>query len=192
MEYKAKDFSHLIGMSGFSHTLLENHFTLYKGYVANTNRLLQLLTELLREGKTGTLEYAELKRRMGFEFNGMRLHEYYFGNLGGHEALSPSGTLASRLEESFGSYEYWEQDFKATGKMRGVGWAILYQDSVTRHLFNQWINEHEVGHPAGCQPILVMDVFEHAYITDYGLGRADYIEAFFHNIDWDSVENRLK
>ena len=192
MVYTAKDFSNLIGMEGLSETLLKNHFTLYQGYVNNTNKLADLLVAMLKEGKVGTPEYSELKRRMGFEFNGMRLHEYYFENLGGKAPLDKSGTLSQQLVDAFGSYETWEKDFKATGAMRGIGWAILYQDNVTGWLFNQWINEHEVGHLAGGRPILVMDVFEHAFITDYGLKRADYIEAFFKNINWNVVESRLK
>ena len=192
MAYTAKDYSNLIGMEGFSETLLKNHFTLYQGYVTNTNKLMDLLAAMLKEGKVGTPEYSELKRRMGFEFNGMRLHEYYFDNLGGKGVLDKSGKLGRKLAEDFGSYETWEGDFKGTGKMRGIGWAILYQDNVTGKLLNQWINEHETGHLAGCIPLLVMDVFEHAFITDYGLKRPDYIEAFFKNIDWDVVEGRLK
>ena len=192
MTYSAKDYSNLIGMEGFSETLLKNHFTLYQGYVTNTNKLSDLLTGMLREGKVSTPEYSELKRRFGFEFNGMRLHEYYFENLGGKAPLEKSGTLAKKVADAYGSYDAWEQDFRATGAMRGIGWAILYQDNVTGWLFNQWINEHEVGHLAGCRPILVMDVFEHAFITDYGLKRADYIEAFFNNINWRVVEGRLK
>jgi len=192
MTYSAKDYSNLIGMEGFSETLLKNHFTLYQGYVTNTNKLADLLTAMLKEGKVGTPEYSELKRRFGFEFNGMRLHEYYFENLGGKAPLDKSGNLAKKVADAFGSYDAWEQDFKATGAMRGIGWTILYQDNVTGWLFNQWINEHEVGHLAGCIPILVMDVFEHAFITDYGLKRADYIEAFFKNINWGGVESRLK
>jgi Fe-Mn family superoxide dismutase len=191
MTYSAKDYSNLIGMEGFSETLLKNHFTLYQGYVTNTNKLVDLTAQMLKEGKVGIPEYSELKRRMGFEFNGMRLHEYYFENLGGKATLDKSGTLAKKLADAFGSYEAWEQDFKATGAMRGIGWAILYQDNETGLLFNQWINEHEVGHFAGCSPILVMDVFEHAFMIDYGLKRADYIESFFKNIDWDVVGKRL-
>lgn len=103
-----------------------------------------------------------------------------------------AGILATKLAAACGSYEGWEQDFKATGAMRGIGWVILYQDNTNGWLFNQWINEHEVGHPAGCAPILVMDVFEHAFMLDYGLKRADYISAFFQNIDWDVVVGRLK
>jgi len=192
MAYTAKDFNNLIGMEGFSETLLKNHFTLYQGYVTNTNKLMDSLAAMLKEGKVGTPEYSELKRRMGFEFNGMRLHEYYFGNLGGKGVLDKSGKLGKKLAEDFGSYEDWERDFKGTGTMRGIGWAILYQDNMTGKLFNQWINEHETGHPAGCIPILVMDVFEHAFITDYGLKRADYIESFFKNINWGVAEGRLK
>ncbi len=192
MAYEAKDYSKLIGMEGFSETLLKNHFTLYQGYVTNTNKLIDTLAAMLKDGKIGTPEYAELKRRMGWEFNGMRLHEYYFDNLGGKAALDKSGKLAKKLAENFGSYEDWEKDFKGTGTMRGIGWVILYQDNVSGKLFNQWINEHDVGHPAGCIPILVMDVFEHAFFTDYGLKRADYIEAFFKNINWPVVEGQLK
>jgi Fe-Mn family superoxide dismutase len=192
MGYAAKDYSALIGMQGFSETLLKNHFTLYQGYVTNTNKLWDIMTAMLKEGKTGTPEYAELKRRFGFEFNGMRLHEYYFGNLGGKQALDKTGAVAKKLAAAYGSYDGWEQDFKATGAMRGIGWVILYQDNTNGWLFNQWINEHEVGHPAGCAPILVMDVFEHAFMLDYGLKRADYIAAFFQNIDWAAVAGRLK
>ena len=192
MAYTAKDYGTLIGMEGFSETLLKNHFTLYQGYVTNTNKLMDSLAAMLKEGKVGTPEYAELKRRMGFEFHGMRLHEYYFENLGGKGVLDKSGKLGSKLAEDFGSYEDWERDFRGTGTMRGIGWTILYQDNITGRLFNQWINEHETGHPAGCIPILVMDVFEHAFMTDYGLKRADYIAAFFKNINWGVVESRLK
>ncbi|MDY6907720.1 MAG: Fe-Mn family superoxide dismutase [Chloroflexota bacterium] len=188
MAYTAKDYSRLLGMEGFSDTLLNNHFTLYQGYVTNTNKLTDALAAMLKEDRVATPEYAELKRRMGFEFNGMRLHEYYFENLGGKGA----GEKPARLAQDFGSYEAWEKDFRATATMRGIGWAILYQDNVTGRLFNQWINEHEVGHPAGCAPILVCDVFEHAFMIDYGLKRADYIEAFFKNVDWGAVKARIK
>ena len=192
MAYNAKDYSSLIGMEGFSDTLLGNHFTLYQGYVTNTNKLLDTLATMLKDDKAGTPEYAELKRRMGFEFNGMRLHEYYFENLGGKGALDKSGKLGKNLAEEFGSYEDWEKDFRATAAMRGIGWTILYQDNLTGRLINQWINEHETGHPAGCTPILVLDVFEHAFMIDYGLKRADYIAAFFNNINWSAAEARLR
>jgi len=192
MPYTAKDYSHLLGMPGFSDTLLKNHFSLYQGYVNNTNKLLELLGDMIKGGKIGIPEYAELKRRFGFEFDGMRLHEFYFDNLGGDGKLDKSGKLLKKLAEDFGSYQSWEADFKGTGSLRGIGWAILYQDNMTGRLINQWINEHETGHLAGCQPILVMDVFEHAFMIDYGLKRADYITTFFKNIKWPVAEARLK
>jgi Fe-Mn family superoxide dismutase len=122
----------------------------------------------------------------------MRLHEYYFENLGGKGDLDKSGKLGKKLADEFGSYEDWEKDFRATAAMRGIGWTILYQDNLTGRLINQWINEHETGHLAGCAPILVLDVFEHAFMLDYGLKRPDYIEAFFKNINWGAVEARLR
>jgi Fe-Mn family superoxide dismutase len=192
MDYMTKDFSGLLGMEGFSDTLLNNHFTLYQGYVKNTNKLLGIMAAMVEADRIGTPEYAEIKRRFGFEFNGMRLHEYYFGNLGGNQPLDLSGRLAKKLAEDFGSYDDWEKDFRGTGLMRGIGWAILYQDDKTGRMVNQWINEHEIGHLAGCNPLLIMDVFEHAYMTDYGLKRADYIQSFFSNIDWSAVESRIK
>ena len=192
MAYIAKDYSSLIGMEGFSETLLKNHFILYQGYVTNTNKVLDAIEKLLKEDKAENFEFAELKRRAGWEFNGMRLHEYYFKNLGGKAPLDKKGKLAKKIAEDFGSYEAWEKDFKATGAMRGIGWVILYQDITNGKLINFWINEHDVSHPAGCNPILIMDVFEHAFMIDYGLKKTDYIEAFFKNINWPVVEARLK
>jgi Fe-Mn family superoxide dismutase len=190
MAYTAKDFGALIGVQGFSETLLKNHFTLYQGYVTNTNKLNDNLAAMLKEGKTATPEFAELKRRFGWEFNGMRLHELYFENLGGKVPLEKTGKFVKKAIESFGSYEAWEADFKAVGAMRGIGWAVVYQDNVTGGLFNAWINEHDGGHFAGCSPVLIMDVFEHAFMIDYGLKRADYIASFFKNINWEIVDKR--
>jgi len=189
--YEAKDYGKLIGMEGFSETLLKNHFTLYQGYVTNSNKLLDTLAQMAKDGKTAVPEYAELKRRLGWEFNGMRLHELYFGNLGGKAPLAKDGKLATLLQRDFGSVAAWEADFKATGAMRGIGWTILYQDPVNGKLMNMWINEHDVGHAAGCSPILILDVWEHAFMVDYGLKRADYIAAFFKNINWEVAEARL-
>ena len=190
--YTAKDYSKLLGMQGFSDLLLKNHFALYQGYVTNTNRLIETLSQMVKDGKAGTPEYAELKRRFGWEFNGMRLHEYYFENLGGKGETDKSGKLFTKISEDFGSYEIWEKDFRATAGMRGIGWVILYQDPVNARLFNFWINEHEAGHPAGGIPILILDVFEHAFMIDYGLKRVDYIAAFFKNIHWKAIETRLR
>lgn len=185
--YTAKDFSKLKGMAGFSDKALDLHFTLYQGYVKNTNDLLETLSKIA----PNTPAYAELKRRLGWEFNGMRLHELYFGNLGGDGKLNADSKMGKRLAAQFGSIDNWQADFKAVGAMRGIGWVVLYEDPTNGRLINTWINEHDVGHLAGGRPLLIMDVFEHAFIPDYGLKRAQYIEAFFKNIDWKAVEARL-
>jgi Fe-Mn family superoxide dismutase len=191
MAYEQKNFDGLLGMEGFSETLLKNHFTLYSGYVANTNKDADLLAAMGKEGKAATPEYAEVKRRFGWEFDGMRLHEYYFGNLRKGGSAMAQGALSKAITAEFGSLENWEKDFRATGAMRGIGWIILYYDSAGKRLFNCWVNEHDAGHLAGCAPILVMDVFEHAYMTDYGLKKADYIGAFMKNLDWKEAEARF-
>ncbi len=186
-DYQAKDYSHLLGMPGFSDQLLKIHFQLYQGYVKNVN----LLKGALRD-KTPDFEYGALKRRWGWEFDGMRLHELYFDNLGGKkESLEKNTALYQRIVKDFGSYEQWKTDFIATGSMRGIGWAILYRDPQGGRLMNVWINEHDLGHLAGGDPLLVMDVFEHAYMPQYGLERGKYIDAFFENIQWNLVAKRL-
>src|SRR3989344_3592493 len=193
MAYEQKNFENLIGMKGFSDTLLKNHFTLYQGYVTNANKLIDSLNIFLKESKTSTPEYAELKRRFGWEFNGMRLHEYYFKNLTkDFKSIDNNSKLFKKIIEDFGSYENWEKEFKANASMRGIGWIILYYDPLAKRLFNVWINEHDVGHLSGCIPILILDVFEHAYMVDYGLKKADYIEAFFNAIDWNEVVERFE
>jgi superoxide dismutase, Fe-Mn family len=191
--YAEKDFSHLKGLTGISDKTLEIHLGLYSGYVKNTNILNEQVIEITEQGKTGTPVYSELKRRYGFEYNGMRLHEYYFGNLkaGGSE-LKPSSKLGNKLAEVYTDIDVWKNDFVKVGSMRGVGWAILFQDPITKTVSNHWITLHEEGNIAGFVPILVMDVWEHAFLLDYKPAeRGKYIEAFFSNIDWNAVESRL-
>ena len=191
-QYEIKNFDHLIGLNGLSEKLLKDHFSLYQGYVTNFNKLDQILQDLEKEGKFGTPEYAELNRRFSWEFNGMRLHEYYFGNLTKEsQVLDRQSPLMTAIITEFGSYENWEKDFKAMGVMRGIGWVILYYDQLAKRLFNIWVNEHDVGHLAGATPLLVMDVFEHAYMTDYGINRKEYIEKISACWDWAVVENRF-
>ncbi|MBU0586405.1 Fe-Mn family superoxide dismutase [Candidatus Micrarchaeota archaeon] len=187
MNYSAKNFESLLGIEGMSEPLLKNHFTLYQGYVNNTNKL----SEILSTKDQTTPEFAELKRRFGWEFNGMRLHELYFENIKkGGLTLKEDSKLHSLFVKNFGSFEKWESDFRAIAGMRGIGWVILYQDN--EKLFNCWINEHDVGHLSSAKPLLVVDVFEHAYMLDYGLKKADYINAFFKSIDWELVEKRIE
>jgi superoxide dismutase, Fe-Mn family len=195
-KYTPRSFN-LSGLRGISDQTLEMHFKLYEGYVKETNRLSESIGEFLKDGKVDQDEmpaYSELTRRLGFEYNGMVLHEYYFENLGRDAGGDPPGGSAFRraTEESFGSYEIWKADFVGIGKMRGVGWSICYQDPRAGRLSNHWVTLHEVGNVAGFAPILVMDVWEHAYLLDYKpADRPKYIAAFFANIAWASVESRL-
>ncbi|HAH06554.1 MAG TPA: superoxide dismutase [Elusimicrobia bacterium] len=192
-EYATKDYTPLLGLTGFSEALLKNHFTLYDGYVKNVNKLSAALAKLLQEGQTASSEYMELKRRFGWEFGGMRLHEHYFDNLTRNRTpLGPESKLAKALAREFGSLELWEKDFKAVGTMRGIGWVTLAFDPCSGRLFNVWTNEHDAGNLPGCHPVLVMDVFEHAFMLDYGLKRADYVNAFFAAIDWTKAAERFE
>ena len=191
-EYNPKEFDHLARLPGFSELSVETHLALYRGYVNNTNLLAELMREWLTVGKNGTIEWAEMKRRFAWEFNGMRLHEYYFENLTPTPiALDARSLLYKKIEEDFGRYDLWEQGFKGTGGMRGVGWVILAFDAQTGRLFNVWLGEHDTGLLVDTKPLLVMDMFEHAFLIDYGLKRQDYEQAFFNVIDWERVENRL-
>lgn len=186
MTYAQKDYTKLIGIKGLSEQLLKNHFKLYEGYVTNTNKLLELLAKL----EPGTPEYSEIQRRFGWEFNGMRLHELYFENMTKDKKPLNNSKLAKEINKIYGNYENWEKNFKAVGAMRGIGWAMLVYDKEKNKLFNIWINEHDVGHLVTTIPILIMDVFEHAFMIDYGLNRAEYIKTFFENIDWEEAEKR--
>ena len=196
--YKARQFN-LSKLQGISDKTLEVHFKLYEGYVKETNNLTQRITEFIQDGNVDQEEmpaYSELTRRLGFEYNGMVLHEYYFENLksgGGIGDPQKSSQFLKAAESTFGTYEIWKADFVGIGKMRGVGWAICNQNPANGRLSNHWITLHETGNVAGFSPILVMDVWEHAYLLDYKpADRPKYIEAFFSNIDWSAAEKRLK
>lgn len=192
MPYEVKNFENLLGLNRFSDQSLKNHFALYQGYVNNFNKLNDILVAMEKEGKYGIPEYAELNRRLGWEFNGMRLHELYFGNLTKEpKEIDKNSGLFKAIIKEFGSYEFFEKDFKAMGAIRGIGWVVLYYDKQSDRLFNVWINEHDAGHFSGCVPLLVMDVFEHAYMLNYGIKRVDYIEAFMKAIDWGVVNSRI-
>ncbi len=185
----------LSGLQGISDNTLTVHFGLYEGYVKNTNLLNEQIAEIVAAGTAGGANphFAELTRRLGFEYNGMRLHEYYFDNMTKSAGGAPSAALSTALGTSFGDFELWKKDFTATAALRGVGWAIAYQDPWTGRISNHWITLHEDGNPAGFNPILVLDVWEHAFLLDYKPAeRPKYIESFFANIDWAVVESRLK
>jgi Fe-Mn family superoxide dismutase len=185
----------LSGLQGISDNTLAVHFGLYEGYVKNTNLLNEQINGLRANGQAqgASPGFAELVRRLGFEYNGMVLHEYYFDNMTSSGAGAPSsGTLQEALGASFGDFEAWKKDFAAVGGMRGVGWAIAYQDPKSGRISNHWITLHEDGNVAGFEPILVMDVWEHAFLLDYKPAeRSKYIESFFANVDWSVAQSRL-
>ena len=195
--YDVKPFN-LHGLVGISDRTLEMHITLYEGYVKAANQLTTQIGEMLKDGRIDHEEmpaYSELTRRLGFEYNGMVLHEHYFENLqkGGTQKPDRGSAFVKAAEDSFGTYDMWKLDFSSVGMLRGVGWAVCSLNPASGHLSNHWISLHEHGHVAGFIPILVMDVWEHAYLLDYQPSeRASYIEAFFSNIDWKSVEKRLQ
>lgn len=197
MFYKAKQFN-LSGLHGISDQTLELHLKLYDGYVKATNDLQEKMAEFSRKDQLlpeMLPAYWALKQRETFEYNGMFLHEYYFGNLTKQSSASPdNNSRFFRLaEKSFGTYTLWKGDFIRVGSLRGVGWAICYEDPRSGQISNHWISLHENGHVAGLKPILVMDVWEHAYLLDYKPAeRNKYINAFFSNVDWTVVDARIQ
>lgn len=193
MTYEAKTHLKPEGLNGISENQVTQHWKLYEGYVANSNGLLAELQALRAEGKGATPLYADRRRRFGFEVNGMVLHEYYFGNLkAGAAEPAEAAPLRKALSEQFGSFEAWKEDFAKAGASRSIGWAILYLDPATGVLANHFVQLHEEGNVAGFVPVLVMDVWEHAYMVDHpATGRPDYIKAFFANVDWASAGRRF-
>jgi len=190
--FEAKDFSYLLGnVKGLDDRLLKMHFTLYQGYVKNATALQRAITKMREQDKDRTLAYGALERRFAWEYDGMILHEYYFKNLGKTPLLSPKDPLYKQIERDFGSISAWRKNFVATGLIRGIGWVILYQEPKTGRLSNIWVDDHHINHLPGGRPLLVMDVWEHAYITEFGLDRAGYIETFLENVNWDVVKKRF-
>lgn len=195
--YKEQAFDHLRGRDGISDAQIVEHLKLYAGYVKQVNVLNEQLAEMLARGKASGSDpgFAELTRWLGFEYNGMILHEYYFSNLKPAADPSPAAGsgVAQAMVKAYGSVEQWKKDFQAIGSMRGIGWVILFEDPATERLTNHWISLHQDGVPAGFKPLLVMDVWEHAFMRDYkATERAQYVEAFFRNVDWAIVERRLR
>ncbi len=189
--YTEKTFN-IPQMEGISAKQIEQHLKLYAGYVKNTNALMQRVAEAKKDSATFAIELSELTRRMGFEFNGMRLHEYYFTQFDS-TVQGSSTALKDKLTEQYGSFDAWVNEAKAMGKMRGIGWVLLIQDEVTGNLHTIWVSDHEYGHLGGQKVLFAMDVWEHAYMVDYAATeRPLYIEAFFKNLNWNVVEARFQ
>jgi Fe-Mn family superoxide dismutase len=184
----------LSGLRGISDDTLGIHFGLYEGYVTQTNVLNERIAELRSQGKNTGADptFAELVRRLGWEFNGMRLHEYYFDNLTTSPHELRSGRLYDLLCAGFDGFDGWKKDFAAVGNMRGIGWAVACYDPNARQMINVWVGDHNLNNLAGCEPIVVMDLWEHAYLRDYKPPeKARYVDAFIANIDWETASARL-
>ncbi|MCS6328768.1 MAG: superoxide dismutase [Nitrospira sp.] len=195
--YRVKSYD-VFGLAGISDDTLHMHFGLYEGYVKAANALRAQLDEFRRDGtvdQEAMPAYSELTRRLGFEYNGMVLHEYYFGNLlrGGGNRPSSESVFGRAIARTFGDYERWQADFCSVGMLRGVGWAICNVDPSSGLVSNHWVTLHPHGNVAGFQPVLVMDVWEHAYLLDYKPNeRRHYIDSFFQNVAWGAVEDRMQ
>lgn len=185
--YEPKNYDRLIGTRGFSEDLLRTHFGLYQGYVKHTNACLALL----RGGTQDPYAAGEVRRRLGWEFNGMRLHELYFdGMQSGGSQIALDSPFRAAIALEFGSFESWWAQFQKLGGMRGIGWGVLSYDASGNRFINTWINEHDAGALAGTSPLLVLDLFEHAYMRDYNTDRAGYLKAFSEAVDWAVCEKR--
>jgi len=188
VEYEPKDYTYLIEkMPKIDKKLQKIHFKLYQGYVANVNKLNQLL-----ESDLDSFAFQAVKRRYGWEYDGMMLHQLYFDNLGGNGRLGKNRILYKKIVKQFGSFAKWKDDVIRTALVRGIGWVILYWDSETDELTNAWIQEHALGLLATNTPLLVIDLWEHAYLCQFGLNRKQYMDTVFSYIDWNVVSKRMQ
>lgn len=182
-------------LTGLSEKQLKAHLGLYEGYVKHVN----LLREQIKELETADREkfaYAimETRRRLGFEFNGMRMHEYYFKQFeGGSTPIDTNAKLIAALTEKYGSLEGFIAHFTTVGMSRGIGWTILYADPQGGTMHTSWVTDHELGQLGGLPVILAMDMWEHAYMVDYlPAEKKQYIEAFLKNINWNVASSRFE
>ncbi len=193
MIYQEKKFD-LPELAGISAKSVEEHLGLYAGYVKNFNAISALLPEYAKDSEKHAHALSELIRRRSFEFGGMRLHEHYFAQFeGGAKALNPGGALAKQLDKEYTKAEHIEPYLKAIGNMRGPGWAILYWDPEAKQFLAGFVGEQHQGYFVTLPIILALDVWEHAYLMDYGAaGKGKYIDAFFKNINWSVCESRFE
>ncbi|MCR4281274.1 MAG: superoxide dismutase [Candidatus Kaiserbacteria bacterium] len=188
--YEAKKFN-LPSMEGISDESVKQHIGLYEGYVKNFNAISAKLVEYAGDTEKNAHALSELIRRKSFEFDGMRLHEHYFEQFeGGSAELTTGSPLAQIFEKEY--HGHFIEYFKAIGSMRGPGWAILYYDTVGKQFQAGFAGEQHQGHFVTLPIILALDVWEHAFILDYGAGgKGKYIDAFFKNLNWDVMEKRF-
>lgn len=192
MEYKEQTFN-LGTLEGISPKQIEVHLGLYTGYVKHTNLIREKIAELEQDKEKNAYIIAELRRRFSFEFDGMRMHEYYFEGLEGEPSPISDGALKAALEEKYGSYDNFIVHFKAVGMSRGIGWTTLYWDSKVGTPHVAWVGDHELGTLSGLPILIAMDMWEHAFMVDYvPAEKAKYIDAFLSNLNWSVVEKRFE
>jgi superoxide dismutase, Fe-Mn family len=191
MDYQEKTFT-IPELKGISSESVRQHLGLYSGYVKNFNAISKLMPEYAGD-ESKTLPLAELIRRRSFEFGGMRLHEHYFSQFeAGAKALNPESSLAKALENDYKKAEHVVPYLKAIAGLRGPGWAILYWDAEAKQFLAGFTGEQHMGHFVTLPIILALDVWEHAYVLDYGAaGKGKYVDAFFDNLNWSVVEQRF-
>lgn len=190
-QYEEKNFN-IGAQSGISEKTIATHLKLYSGYVKNTNSRLQIISELGSDLEKNGVSIAEMQKRFAFEFDGMKNHEYFFPQFeGGAKEINKKSGLYLEIEKQFGTFEKWKKLFANTALTRGIGWAILYKDADGT-LINTWVGEHEMGHLTGLSPILLFDMWEHAFIIDYTPAeKVKYVEALFANLNWRVIEKRF-
>ncbi|MEM4251595.1 MAG: superoxide dismutase, partial [Candidatus Bathyarchaeia archaeon] len=178
---------------GISDQQIEYHFeTHYKGYVNKINEIWTgLQTADRSKANQNFSNYRELKVEESFNWMGVVLHELYFENIKDGQGTQPRKDLMEMIKESFGSFEKWKEDFKACG-MALRGWVVLVYDLSGKRLINNGLDAHNLYAFLNAIPLLVLDVYEHAYYLDHGPRRLPYIEAFFENVNWEVVGGRLE
>lgn len=181
-------------LKGISAKNIEEHLKLYAGYVKNTNLIFEKIGELMADPDKNSYIIAELQRRLSFEFNGMRNHEYYFESLsGGSKQLGENSELKKAIEKQAGSLDRWMSGFKMLAMTRGVGWAVICWDKETKQLVPVWIDEQHIGQLNGLQWVLGIDMWEHAFVYNYPTSeKKKYVEAFFENLNWEVIEENFK
>lgn len=178
-------------LEGISQKQLDVHIKLYEGYVKFINVLDEKQSEFMQDSEKHAYALGEVTRRIAFEWNGMRMHEYYFSQWEG--APSPIGSeLEKALIAQYGSMDSWLVRFKGVSMMRGIGWAILSYDPEGKQFVNHFVADHELGQLNGLTTILALDMWEHAYMVDYTPAeKAKYVEAFFKNLNGSVLETRF-
>ncbi|BBF41541.1 superoxide dismutase [Mn] [Lachnospiraceae bacterium KM106-2] len=171
----------------------DEHLKLYNNYVKSineiTNELVTLNNEEREKANTTNGYFRGLKRGETYALDGVILHELYFYNMGGIKS-KPDCSILSLIEHFYGGFENWRADFIATAKA-SRGWAILCYEQRTKMLRNISLDAHDHGDIMMSLPLLILDMYEHAYFMQYGTNKESYIKAFLNNINWDIVRNRV-